>query len=166
MITYQTPSVAARADMSRSSTIHGTRAWPGRHPHGMTDQAFHALRDACRPTGGVARGDDLGRLLEDHHGGDYVVLARLIASDEVFGFEWRATLWIPMFQFDLFDLSVRPMVRRVIAELDPVLDRWALAAWFAEANSWLEDRPPMDLLATDLDAVLDAARVVRFIAKG
>ena len=127
---------------------------------------FATLLGAYRSSGGTARGDDLARLRADHHRGGYVSLARLIAAGEVFGFEWRQTLWIPMFQFDPRDLSIKPALRQILAELAVDFDSWGLAAWFANGNTWLDGQRPLDLLDRDLPAVVDAARADRFIAAG
>jgi hypothetical protein len=127
---------------------------------------FAALLGAFRSSGGTTRGDDLARLLADHNRGDYVSLARLIVAGEVFGFEWRKTLWIPMFQFDSHDLGVKQGARQVLAELSADFDGWGRAAWFANSNSWLGGHRPVDTLALDMPAVLDAARADRFIAAG
>jgi hypothetical protein len=131
-----------------------------------TSRGFAALLAAYRATGGTARGDDLARLLEDHGIGDFIGLARLIAGREVFGFEWRNTLWIPMFQFELRDLSVKPAAQQVLKELGAEFEGWSCAAWFARPNSWLNHRAPVELLATHLAEVLEAARTDRFIAVG
>jgi Protein of unknown function (DUF2384) len=125
---------------------------------------FIAMRAAYQATGGAACGDDLARLLQEHHCGDFVSLARLIVSGGVFGFEWHHTFWIPMFQFDPTDLSVRPGPQKVLAELATEFDGWTLALWFAQPNAWLNDRRPVDMLDTNLAAVVDAARADRFIA--
>ena len=134
--------------------------------HLPSDRDFRVMRDVYRGSGGIARGDDLARLLEDHRCGDFISLARLIVNGEIFGFEWHDTYWVPMFQFDLRDLSNRPAVPRVLAELSTVFDGWALAVWFAQRNSWLNDQRPVDLLDTELDNVLQAASADRFIANG
>ncbi len=131
-----------------------------------SDRDFVAMRAGYRATGGMARGDDLARLLEDMQRGDVSTLARLIASGEVFGFEWHGSFWVPMFQFELRDLSVRPPVRQVQRELAEVFDGWTIAVWFAQRNSWLDEQRPVDLLETALPAVLHAARADRFIAFG
>jgi len=131
-----------------------------------SEHDFSILRHAFRPTGGIARGDDLSRLLEDHRCGDFISLARFIAQHEIFAFQWRDSFWIPMFQFDLQDLSIRTGPRRVLAELESVFDGWALAVWFAQGNSWLHGHRPVDLIETDLDSVLQAACADRFIANG
>src|SRR5450755_1135237 len=85
---------------------HAARAVDRRHGDPSEDAAFAAMRAAYQPVGGLARGDDLARLLEERARGDFVSLARLIVDGEVFAFEWRRTYWIPMFQFDLADLSI------------------------------------------------------------
>ena len=63
------------------------------------DAEFAAMRSAYHATGGFARGDDLARVLEDFGRGNLATLGRMVVAGEVFGFEWRHTLWIPMFQF-------------------------------------------------------------------
>jgi len=142
-------------------------SWPRQVATGLPNgRDFLALNAACRPTGGLARGDDLARLLADHRFGDFVSLAGLIDSGEIFGFEWRHYFWIPMFQFELRDLSSKPGARQVREELAPAFDGWPLATWFGDPNAWLSARRPVDLLDSDLPAVLDAARADRFIAAG
>lgn len=143
------------------------RRLPGGAPDDWPSKIeFDAVRAACRASGGIATGDDLARLLEDHRCGDFVSLARHIVCGDIFGFEWQGTFWVPMFQFDLRDLSFKESPRRVRAELSEGFDGWALADWFAQPNTWLGDRPPVDLLDTHLAAVLEAARADRFIVAG
>jgi hypothetical protein len=127
---------------------------------------FVAMLAAYRASGGTARGDDLARLLQDRQHGGYVSLARLIATRKVFSFEWRNTYWVPMFQFDLSDLSLRPGPQQVMAELNTEFDDWRLAMWFTQPNAWLHDDKPVDLLHTQLQFVIEAARADRFIAAG
>lgn len=127
---------------------------------------FVAMLAAYRDTGGTARADDLARLLQDRQHGGYVSLARLLAHGKVFSFEWRGSRWVPMFQFDLDDLSLRPGPQQVLAELNGEFDDWGLAAWFTQPNSWLDDQRPVDVIDVDLKSVVEAARADRFIAAG
>lgn len=133
-----------------------------RHPQSdfevPSGQGFVALLEAFRATGGTAPGDIVARLLEDHQVGDVVSLAKLIYSGQVFGFEWRADFWIPMFQFDADDLVLNAGAQRVRAALPPLWSGWALASWFAGPNAWLDGRSPADMLDSDLEAVIRAAR--------
>lgn len=129
------------------------------------EREFRALCSAYRNSGGMLRGDDLARLLEDHRCGDFVSLARFITRHEIFAFDWRDSVWVPMFQFDLRDLSIRPVPQRVLAELGGVFDGWGLASWFAQPNAWLRGARPVDLLDTDPAHVLRAARADRFVTR-
>lgn len=58
-----------------------------------SERNFVAMQALYRSSGGIACGDDLARLLEDHRCGDFVSLQRLLSSHEIFGFEWRGTVW-------------------------------------------------------------------------
>ena len=133
---------------------------PGRH------QPFFAVQEALRGKGGLARADDLARLLEDCRHVDFIGLAKLMVSGAIFSFEWGGSHWIPMFQFNLADLTVKPAARSVLAELNTTFDGWSLAEWFTQPNDWLAGRPPIDVIDSDLPVVLDAARADRFIANG
>jgi hypothetical protein len=81
-------------------------------------------------------------------------------------FEWEQRFWLPWFQFDPADMSLRPGPARVIAELAPVFDGWGIATWFAQPNLWLANARPVDLIDECLASVLGAARADRFIAAG
>jgi hypothetical protein len=126
---------------------------------------FAAMRSAYHAAGGFAGGDDLARLLEDCGRGSFSSLARRIVAGEVFGFEWRQTFWIPMFQFDEA-LDVKPGLKAVLAELATEYDGRRLANWFVEPNGWLDERRPIDVLDASPDEVLQAARADRFVATG
>jgi hypothetical protein len=101
-----------------------------------------------------------------HRQGDYASLARQIVDRDVLCFDWDASYWLPMFQFDLRDLSVRRDLLPVIRELQDDCDGWALANWFSHALDGLGGRTPVDLLDTDLAAVLAAARAGRQVETG
>jgi hypothetical protein len=121
-------------------------------------RSFIALLEAFRATGGTAPGDIVGRLLEEHQAGGLGSLARLIYSGQVFGFEWRASLWIPMFQFDVDDLALKAGAQQVRAELPSLWPGWTVAAWFAQPHALLRGHSPVDMLDVDLDAVMQAAK--------
>jgi hypothetical protein len=131
-----------------------------------TDRDFDALCAVYRSRGGVVRCDVLARVLNGGEGADTATLGRLHITHGAFSFEWQANDWVPMFQFDLHDMSIKPRPRRVVAEMAEVFDGWALAVWFAHPNRWLRSRRPIDLLDLNLTSVLGAARADRFIANG
>jgi len=135
----------------------------------MTDNAsssvpngrgFVAVLAAFRASGGTARGDVVARLLEDHDAGEAASLATLVHSSQLFGFEWRGSFWIPMFQFNPEDLSLASAAQAVRAELPELWSGWTVAMWFAMRNARLEGHSPVDLLGSDLDAVLHAAQAL------
>ena len=124
------------------------------------------MRSAYHAPGGFARGDDLARVLEDFGRGNLATLGRMVVAGEVFGFEWRHTLWIPMFQFSA-DMALKPGLKAVLAELASEYDGRRLAEWFVEPNGWLGRGPGRSTCSTsNPDEVLQAARADRFVATG
>lgn len=130
------------------------------------DRDFAAVRAGCQASGGAVRESDLAGWLEKRQLGNAVSLAKLIISGNIFGFEWQGNFWIPMFQFDFRDLSIRQAPRKVRAELGGAFDGWALAVWFVQPCVWLNGQSPLALLEADLPAVLEAARSERLVATG
>jgi len=145
--------------VSTHSFQHNNRRF-GADLEAPSGRGFIALLEAFRATGGTAPGEIVGRLLGEHKVGHAVSLAKLICTGQAFGFEWRACLWIPMFQFDVDDLTLQAGAQRARAELPSLWSGWALASWFAAANERLDGLSPADMLDSNLDAVLRAARSV------
>lgn len=129
-----------------------------------TDDQFVAMLNAYRGSGGLARKESLLALSSRRCGLDADTLETWVAQREVIGFEWQSRTWLPLFQFNLFDMTRPPALGQVLTELIPVYDPWELASWFAQPNPWLADRVPADALEHDPSAVLQAARADRFIA--
>jgi acyl-CoA synthetase (AMP-forming)/AMP-acid ligase II len=117
-------------------------------------------------TGGVASGDEVALLLRRRTSQPISMLGRWIVEQRVVSFAWRGDLVLPMFQFDRADMGVSAAVGAVLDELDGTFDDWDLATWFALPNAWLAGRAPVDALDHDPDAVRQAARADRFIARG
>ncbi|MBT9493158.1 MAG: hypothetical protein IV107_12635 [Paucibacter sp.] len=126
-------------------------------------RGFIALLEAFRASGGTAPGEIVERLLAEHQIGNAGSLAWLLEARQIFGFEWRASLWIPMFQFDSGDLAPHAGAKQVRAELPPLWSGWAVAAWFAAANTHLAGCRPVDRLNSDLDAVLQAVDALEMV---
>jgi hypothetical protein len=123
-------------------------------------QGFIRMLEAYQAFGGCMRGDDLALMLADHCRGDFRTLARMLVAGEVFGFNWRNTLWVPMFQFDLRDLSARPALRPLLGEL-ATLGSWQVASWLVQPNQRLHEHTPLSLLDSQLSDVLHAAHAER-----
>ena len=130
------------------------------------DMQFIALLDAFRPSGGLARTQEALELFTRHCGPDMATVARWMVAREVVCLDWSAQSWMPMFQFDLVNMVPLPQLAPVLAELNPVYSPWALAAWFAQPNPWLDGERPADVLVSNYAGVLDAARADRFVALG
>ena len=130
------------------------------------DRDFVAMCVAYRDSGGVARGSELASRMDGQDGHGDARLARLIVSGEIFSFEWSDCVWVPMFQLDAVNLTPASAAGQVRAKLSADFDGWSLAVWFARPNPWLCERRPVDLLASALPLVLQAARFDRHVAVG
>ena len=142
---------------------------PHANPHDAdpglrTPGGFDALCAAYQGFGGIARADDLARLMEDQRHAYFVSLEKLVALGVVFGFEWQQAFWVPMFQFEPRDLSVKRAPRQVLAELSSGFDGWKLATWLVRPCPTLNACPPIERLDADVPGVLSAIRADRSIA--
>jgi hypothetical protein len=135
----------------------------GSHETGdCRDAQFVEMLRAFRRSGGLVRADVLDRAqtrCAQWPGVDTI-------GSTMIWFEWSTRLWLPWFQFDPADLSLRPGPAAIIAELSPVFDGWDMAIWFARPNLWIADARPIDLIDECLPSVLGAARADRFITAG
>jgi len=129
-----------------------------------SSRGFVSILMAYRPSGGTLSSQELAQLLEERQSSELISLARLVAEHWIFGFAWRDTFWVPMFQFELRSLTIRPECRLVLFELSKSFDEWGIATWFTCPNTWLDNKKPVELLDSDFSAVLDAARTDRFVA--
>jgi len=139
------------------------------HTHRLTtvaDDTFVELLGAYRHSGGLARADEVVMLLERCGLAGVASLARWIVERSVISFEWQQQTWLPWFQFQRAGLLPDPALRAVFAELDTVYDGWEMAHWFARPNSALAGGAPLQRIASDPGAVLEAARADRYVVRG
>jgi Protein of unknown function (DUF2384) len=129
-------------------------------PEAPDGAGFITLLSALRASGGTAPSEFVNGLLQEHQFGSAAGLAELVETGRVFGFRWRAALWIPMFQFGADDMAPKPGAQQVREELPSGWSAWAVASWFAAPNSELGGHSAAAMLDTELDAVLRAARMV------
>lgn len=129
--------------------------------------AFDALVQASTSSGGLMSADELALRLRDHDSDQPLSrVARWIVAHDVLSLDWRGQTWLPSFQFEPARMSLRPGVSEIVHELADTFDDWELMTWFTSPNSSLHDLAPCDVIATRPVAVLDAARLDRFIARG
>ena len=125
------------------------------------DQRFIRLLDLYRSTGGLVRAEELVTLLQRRGALALAALPGWVLGGEVICFEWHDTTWLPLFQFDAMGRVAAPQLGPVLAELNCIYDPWDTANWFVQPQLWLDLRRPVDLLASDPLAVLNAARAER-----
>ena len=135
-------------------------------PTGNEESRRAAMMQVYDRTGGLARSDEALFMLRRRTSQPLSMLARWIVEQRVVSFEWQAERFLPMFQFDLADMAIQPAAAAVLAELAGVFDDWERAVWFAEPSTWLHGRIPVDVLGSEPQAVVDAARADRFVARG
>jgi hypothetical protein len=140
---------------ARAAGVVVCRAGPVVVPDGP---GFIALLEGFRASGGTAPAEIVAGLLEEQRAGGAASLSQLVHRGGVFGFGWRARLWIPLFQLEADDLSPRAGAQRVRAALPPMASGWDVAAWFATPLPRLDGQRPADLLDTRPGEVLQAAR--------
>lgn len=122
------------------------------------DHQFIALLEGYRRSGGLARGQEVFALARRCQPGTVEPLANWIVNAEVICFGWQSKMWLPLFQFNSFDMTPQPGLNQAMAALRPAYDTWELAKWFVQANPWLAGQAPADTLLVDPAAVLHAAR--------
>lgn len=79
---------------------------------------------------------------------------------QIFAVNQKGTNYFPLFALNP-DKGFRPYkeVREIISIFrESQLSDWAIGAWFLGVNSFLDDRTPKDLLATNPSLVVEAAR--------
>jgi hypothetical protein len=145
---------------------HGLRSAPASWQRKSADAQQAEMLRTYERTGGLAGGDEVTLLLRKRTTQPISLLARWIATQRVVSFTWKAQFMLPLFQFELAEMSVRVPVSAVLDELAGVFDDGELATWFALPNAWLQGAAPVDALDVDRAAVLNAARADRYVARG
>jgi len=125
-----------------------------------SDPQFVAALDAFRSSGGLAPAEELLTSFRRGCGHELATLARWIVARQVISFTWQARTWLPLFQLNPDDMTPRRELAPVLGALNAVCDDWEAAHWFATPNAWLAGCTPVAKAATDLPAVLLAARAV------
>ena len=132
----------------------------------LVDGQFDLLQARYRPSGGLREGNEVAQVLRSASAQPISKLARWIVDRRVVCIFWRSQTHIPMFQFDIHSMMPREGLPAVLRELTALHDDWGVALWFSEPSVWLAGKCPADVFAQDAEAVQDAARRDRFIARG
>lgn len=126
---------------------------------------YRELNRAFRASGGIVSSEEILTLLMRHTSQPISRLAHWIVDHEVISFPWQSRTMLPLFQFDLATMTLRPPVSAVVHELAPALGDWDICLWFVAPNAWLADASPLEAIAQDAPAVLDAARGERYLLR-
>jgi hypothetical protein len=130
----------------------------------LEDKQLWMMAGALAPTGGMPRSDDVARLMRRHHDRPVQVVADWIATRRVFSVTHGAETRLPLFQFERETMRPLQNLQPLLRELHAAFDDWEIAVWFASPHAGLPRRPPLDVFAHDLLAVLNAAIADRCIA--
>lgn len=157
-----------RVDALDAAAAHPA-PWPVHWGRRFEDRQFLMMEQAFNRTGGLTTADEVVRLARATRrecGQPISEVAHWIVERRIVSFPWRGLSLVPMFQFDVADMTLDDATQRVVAELRTAYDDWGLACWFARPNPWLGERAPADAIAREGGAVLEAARADRFVALG
>lgn len=132
----------------------------------IEDRQFQTMEGSYSQHGGLASADEVTRRLRLRSDQPISDLARWIVARTIVSFVWRSRTLIPLFQFDLQNMSLRTGAAGAVAGLSGVFDDRELASWFVQANVWLRNTAPIDRINDDESAVLAAVRADRFVARG
>lgn len=128
-----------------------------------SDSEFVAMLHSYRDSGGLARVKEVVQLFKHRCGCELSLLAGWIAGRKVICFEWQSEMWLPLFQFNPFDMTLKPRFSLILAELGSDCDAWEVAHWFAQPSPWLGNCSPAAMLDLDYASVLNASRAARCV---
>lgn len=77
---------------------------------------------------------------------------------EIFAIQHGREDYLPLYALDDADHRPRKEMAEILATFGEAKDGWGLAFWFAGLNSFLDEERPQDVLATDPERVIAAAR--------
>lgn len=148
------------SDIAEDATTSGYGDLPVSVPSGV---GFVALLAAYRASGGTMRCEDMMQQIRARQRGQDASLLRMIAARHVLSFQWRNSIWLPLFQFEVEGNApcarLKVMAHDVITTLSNRLDDWGKAAWFVQSNAMLAGRKPVDTIEEDFPSVLRAAQI-------
>lgn len=124
------------------------------------------MQAAFERCGGLTDSEGLVRRMGADHEQPISQVARAIVGRRLVHLTWRGTVWLPLFQFALPSLALRPAVTQALLELRDDLDDWAMALWFATDHPMLDGRTPAAVAVDGDGDLVDAARADRFVLRG
>ena len=180
-VTMKTIAIHAEQDLGPAvfiaSVRSGLAAPPERRSEALRTLPGNGLRmelaerrqevvDASVAVGGLLRAEAFSTLMRVKYDQPVSMLARWIVDRRVLTVNWCAQIMLPLFQFQRPGLDPMPAMREVRDEFEGTFDDWETLEWFVTPNAALQYESPARRVPRDPCAVLQAARVDRFIARG
>lgn len=128
-------------------------------PTAWADDLDAQMRARLADAGGLTTAAEL-----KSHGLSARQLARWISEGRLRAIPSGTEQWIPLFQLNAARRGLRGDVAAVADELEGALDAQDILSWFICPNASLGDSTPLAQLPHQLHAVLQAARLDRFLA--
>jgi hypothetical protein len=132
----------------------------------LEDTSEDQLERGFLSWGGVATAEEISLLLRRHCEQPLSQLARWIVGRSVIHFERNGQMLLPLFQFNVDDMSILAPVQSTLAHLNPTLDADETARWFVTPNPALGGDQPVRRFSNDAESVVDAARSYRLMEAG
>lgn len=157
-------TVTQQRDWSSLGPAHGQSETDRDEEDQQRNMRFVSLLNAYRASGGLARANEVAAQFQRRSNQGIPVLGGWLIRRHAIAFEWHSKLWMPLFQFNPSDMTLRAGLADILAELVVVYNDWEVANWFAQPNPWLSEGLPADVLAVAAPQVLWAARAERSAA--
>jgi hypothetical protein len=84
--------------------------------------------------------------------------ASQLGTSDTFAIQHGREDYLPLYGLDPGDHCPRKEMAEILRVFGDSKDGWGLAFWFAGLNSFLDDERPQDVLATDPQRVISAAK--------
>lgn len=131
--------------------------------NGRRNAQFVDMMMAFRGHGGMLRSPEVGDSTGSRRRRVDAPCEQAPAAPQLICFDWDASSWVPMFQFEPDTSRVRARVRCVVERLPGAFSHWDVSVWFATPNRWLNLQRPVALVAGECDRVCAAAGLTRVI---
>jgi hypothetical protein len=133
-------------------------------PHAdVPDALFIELLNAYRSRGGLARASEVTARVVSRRPVGIAWIEQCFAHRLLVSVIWHSMVWLPLFQFERSDMTLRDEVFRTCGELRDVMDDCEMAAWFVHPQCGLNHCSPLDMLDSRPELVVEAARREHFL---
>jgi hypothetical protein len=119
---------------------------------------YEQARESAVKEFGLLRSEDLARAIHSTAENVSLVASKWRRKGEIFAVNYGGKPGYFAFQFDPVTGRPKSIITQVIQTFPPHTDGWRLALWLTSANPRLGHRRPVDLLDSDPEQVIEAAK--------